>query len=561
MSLNSIKDRTKSFASVFVKMGVLPIIFYLLLFLLLTYPAILLFSEQIWSGRGDGLKNLWNIWWINEAVTELHQSPWYTNYLHYPYGTSLLGHTLNPLKGFMAIPLLKFLSLTETYNFMILFSFVAGGFTSFLLAYYIVESYWSSMIAGFIFSFSNYHFAHARGHLGLVSLEWLPLFLLLWLMLLSRPRISVAIASAITLFAIFLSNYYYFLYSVLAALLASIWYAFRQKSPFFFLAKEHLLPLSTFVLAVSLTILPFVISFLALMSRDPLIGGHDPETFSLDLLALIIPGGHWRFADLTKAYWSKLPGFTSETSVHISISVLFLVIFVWTQRQKIQAETLGLWFLFLLFFTVMALGPVLQIWGEPVSPIPLPYSIFENIFPPLELSGVPIRMVVMTILSGSVVSAMGFKALFLGSRLKKLLAALLLVIIFVEYLPDHLPSSILTVPEYVYVLKDLPYGGVLDRFTKPPALRLFYQTIHDKPLAFVKIARLPTSVWIRDQELRKAIQSHDYATLCRDYNLRYLVADPATGLNLEYPWIRLIYQDHEVKLYDLGAEKGCSLAG
>ena len=110
---------------------------YLVIFCLYTYPLVLDFSTHFFADQGDGLQNVWNIWWVNKAVTQLHQLPWQTSYLHYPNGVSLLGSTLNPFNGFVGIVLLPFLTLVETHNVIVIFSFVLGGVTTFWLAYYL----------------------------------------------------------------------------------------------------------------------------------------------------------------------------------------------------------------------------------------------------------------------------------------------------------------------------------------------------------------------------------------------------------------------------------------
>ena len=118
-------------------MGLLPMLFYLACFILLTYPLIWKFSTHYFADTGDGLESIWDIWWVNKAITELHQMPWHTSYVLYPFGVSLLGHTLNPFNGILALPLLRLLSLVQAYNAIVVFSFVAAGFTAFLLAYHI----------------------------------------------------------------------------------------------------------------------------------------------------------------------------------------------------------------------------------------------------------------------------------------------------------------------------------------------------------------------------------------------------------------------------------------
>src|SRR4030042_6248184 len=123
------KNRYLKFLLDLSRLWIFPILLYLIMFCILTYPLIFKFPTHFFADTGDGLQNVWNIWWVNKAVTQLHQSPWYTTYLHYPHGTSLLGHTLNPFTGFLGIFLLKFLSLIETHNVIVLFSFVIGGVT------------------------------------------------------------------------------------------------------------------------------------------------------------------------------------------------------------------------------------------------------------------------------------------------------------------------------------------------------------------------------------------------------------------------------------------------
>lgn len=530
------------------KMGWLPILFYFTFFWILNFPLMGLFSTHLFADQGDGLQNLWNLWWVHKAITQLHQSPWHTIYLRYPSDMTLLGHTLNPFNSFIALGLLKFFTLTEAYNFIVIFSFVTGGWTAFLLAYYFTRSYGGSLLAGYIFTFSNYHFAHAQGHLNLESLEWLPLFVLCWYKLVTKPSVKMAIASAFVLFAVILCDYYYFFYSVLIGVLILIWYALDKKDFFFFLNRKYLVSLMTFLWVSLLTIGPLVISLLLVNRKDPFIGAHRPEEYSLDLLAPFIPGGHWRFAHLTRFYWSKLPGNIDESSVHIGISVFSLLIWVWVQRHKFPIRELSLWYFILVFFTILSLGPVLQVWGKEISFIKLPYLLLEKIFPPLKLSGAPVRMMVVTLLSAAVICAAGFKALFQGFERKSgWVGFFLLILLFLEYLPKPIPASKLSVPDYVKVLRDLLNTYSLIDTTASPTLALYYQTIHEKPMAFGYASRIPTSVNHRDQRLLQLLNHQQYSLLYCEANIKYLIIDPTKEIQGGH----LLYRDEKVKLYDL----------
>ncbi len=92
------------------KLGAAPLLFYLVFFFILTYPAVKVFPTHYYADGGDGLQNVWNVWWVNKAVTVLHQSPWHTNYLHYPYGMSLYCHNLTAFNGFVGILLAPFMT-------------------------------------------------------------------------------------------------------------------------------------------------------------------------------------------------------------------------------------------------------------------------------------------------------------------------------------------------------------------------------------------------------------------------------------------------------------------
>ena len=59
----------------------LPLLGYLLCFILLTWPLIGLFSTHFYCDAGDGFQNAWNIWWINKSITQLRQLPYFTSYL------------------------------------------------------------------------------------------------------------------------------------------------------------------------------------------------------------------------------------------------------------------------------------------------------------------------------------------------------------------------------------------------------------------------------------------------------------------------------------------------
>jgi hypothetical protein len=538
----------------------LPSLIYFVLFVLYTFPLIRRFSTHFFADAGDGLQNVWNMWWVNKAIIELLQNPWHTNFLHYPYGISLLGHTLNPFNGLIGIPMQRVLSLTQAHNVVIIFSFVAAGVTTFLLAYYLTRAYWPSLIAGFIFSFSPFHFAHAEGHMQMVALEWIPLFLLFWIMLLTRPSVRLGLAAALALFLVLLCDYYYFLYTVLTAFIFLVWFAIRQRDALFLFKESYRAPLLAFLVSSLVISGVQVFALVWLQITDPLLAIYVPEQFSLDLLAPFIPGGHWRFAELTEVYWSRLPGNIHESSVYLGWSVIVVLVYVLLKRRQAAMPTLSFWYFLLFFFAIMSLGPVLNIWGSQVPVIKLPYDlVFQRLFPPLRVARVPVRMMVMVYLSAAVISGVGFKLLFQQTKRMQILAGLLLVLLAIEYLPKPLPETRILPPDYITLLRDLPGDdAVADIATQPP-VALYYQTIYEKPMALGYVSRVPTSTEAKDLALMAVIEEGRYPDLCRQYGFRYLLAWSDRDVLSTDPSIQVLYDQGNIWLYDLGAGAPCEI--
>ena len=113
---------------------VLPASLYAAIYVVFSYPVLKSFSTHYFCGHEDGYQNIWNLWWVNKSIAQLHQLPWYTTYLHYPTGTTLIAHTLAPFNGFIGVLLQARFLADQTYNTIVIFSFVMTGVTTFWLA-------------------------------------------------------------------------------------------------------------------------------------------------------------------------------------------------------------------------------------------------------------------------------------------------------------------------------------------------------------------------------------------------------------------------------------------
>ncbi len=313
-----------------------PPILYATMFFALSPHLPARFFTHLFADAGDGFQTYWDMWWVKKAIVDLHQSPYFTNYLHYPHGTTLVAQTLHPFNGIVSL-LLPFLSVGQAYNVMVVFGFAIGGWTAFLLSREVTGSYWPSLVGGAVFTFSSYHFAHAEGHMQLVSLEWLPLFVLLWRRFVwSSDRwtgVKTGLASALVLFLVLLCDFYYFFYCVVAAAMFYLWVARERRDLFYLFRKENLAATVAFVLPTLLT--SGVLSGALVLQnwKDPFLGSHESRQFAMDVLAPFVPGGHWLFGRWTRVVWGAWPGNLNENSVYLGLGVVFLFFFVvWKLR-------------------------------------------------------------------------------------------------------------------------------------------------------------------------------------------------------------------------------------
>ena len=105
---------------------------------------------------------------------------------------------------------------------------------------------------------------------------------------------------------------------------------------------------------------------------------------------------------------------------------------------------------------------------------------------------------------------------------------------------------------------------------------LFYQTIHEKPMTFGYIARIPTSVYteydrlitrineifnihasinVDDRELMQSLRDELITLLKRKYKVRYLTVYSDINILGSRHMIELVYRDSMVNIYDFGKEK------
>ena len=517
---------------------------YLAGYCLFVLPVLARFTTHIYSGAIDGPQFLWNYWWVRHAVTSL-ESPWYTDFLFHPDGISLVAGTLAPLNGLLSLPLTALFGQVAAYNLIVVFAFVATGYTMFLLAHDVTRSYWGSVVAGAVLTFSPFHFAHAGGHMNLISIEFVPLFLLTWMRFLRAPGHGRAALAALSLGAVLACDYNFAFYCGLVGALMFVYRARQLRDVYFFARLSVLLPFATFVVMCLAMGGPIVLGLLIEMADDPLVGSHDPMRFRNDLFSAVIPGACWWLADLTRSFWEAQPegGNWYEFGSHLGMTVIGMAAFGAVRTWRESAR----WGLLAAGFYVLSLGPVLMVLGRDVPWLPMPYRLLELFVPGFELTGTPVRLELVTYIGAAVLTAFGVRELPRAPWLR-LGVPVLLALWFVEMKLQPQKTFRPVVPPVIETLTELPDGAVAG-FRGEDSVALYYQTLHGKPLPAGYVARHPQSRFDRMVELDRLRYAGSYRELMERTRSRYLVRDRAEMLPVRDEDLVCIARDYYFELY------------
>ena len=554
---------------------------YIVLTFLLTLPVPLrLFSEV--PGGGDAWHNIWNLWWVKEALVHLHTNPFHTTLLFYPDGANLYFHTLTPTAGLIGIPLqLLGFNLLATYNIVFLLSFVLAGYGTFLLCYYLTKCQWPSFVGGIVFSFAPYHFAHFLGHMNLVFIQWIPFYILLLLRTVTESsgiRDTVApnlpsssrplglAAGAGTMLA--LQAYSDWLYTIFLILFTGSFIAWKLLLPSErrvlrdqgITWREGVLRLAVGTTVFLLITLPMLVPTLAEVGRGyPQQPFNQTLVYSSDAMLAFTPSefhpiwGNTIGERITQIGPYMRMKDDSERVVFLGYTVLVLAAYTtWRLRSK---PNVFFWAFAGLINWIFSLGPILQVFGQQLNsffglPIRLPYFFLYKL-PFMDIMRTPNRFTVLIMLSLSVLVAFAFSVLLSDPRVsphtrpalpiwRRLVVQLGLPLLIVfEFLAIPFPTAPpgWDVPIYRQVANEAEQFAILELPLRPLGDYMAYQTVHGKPIIGGLLARqppyplveqTPVLTYLRDttsldDAIRSSVAGGSGLQVLRDLRVKYVI--------------------------------------
>jgi len=493
----------------------LVLLVYTLLTALMTWPLIVNFTVAIPGDSFDGWQNYWNLWWVKTALVDGLRSPYVTDLLYAPTGVNLYFHTLNPFNGLFSLPVQLSAGLIPAYNTIVFFSWVMGGYGTYLLTWWLLGASdrkskiqnpkSAAFVAGVIFTFSPFHMAHLLGHMQVMSLQWIPFYVLYLLRAMQESRnenkrswTRSALLAGLFLTLTGLCDWYFVLYLLLFTALAIGWRWLTQGQISWqtlgFALRPAMVAGSLFLLLLSPILMPMIreaIQF-SFMVRPTT----DLYTFSASVMDFLVPNRlHTLLRPQSFAWIGNQIAPPSEKTISIGYLPLLLTLVAgWKDRRRAT-----FWLAGALFFFVMALGPRIHLGNITATDIPAvdatitewtPYALLNRIIPFMRISRSVSRYALMVQLCVAVAAGIGLAALTKTNH-RRSPGLLVCLLILAEFWVAPYPLSPPDTPDFYTGLRDRPNSGaVLNlpmNYDRPGYL--LYQTVHQKPLTVAYISR------------------------------------------------------------------------
>ena len=497
LEINSQSYKKTFFHHIFV------IMIFLILTSILTFPLILDFNfglPGVNSSCHDKCHMMWRIWWSDHSF-ENNLDFKNTDYIFYPDGTSLGGNLALFTTGLGVIIFKLTNNLITTYNVIILIGFTFGGYSMYLLSNHFHRNFYSSLVAGIVFTFSTFHFAHSGHHLGLSMIGWIPLYLLILFKIQKEQSLSYSILGGIFLFLISLTHLYYFVIVILFSLIFVGVFLVKKKEirNKIFIKQVSII----MIIGIALTI---GTSYSVFFSDDEFykIQLWQHEMFSVSLENLIMPTTNHTTQPLTDyaimygihdlAGNPNVPGVRSiEQAVYLGYAAIILSTIALINFRKQYT-----WFWASLggLFLLISLGPELRIFNN-LTGIILPERLLYEVIPGWDAIRAPARFIIVTNISLAILSSYTIfnlmeKKLF-SNKIKYIILFVIIAILLFDYSQLPFDTNEIIIPEIYdeiksdkssFTILELPLGGHGDddNYTMSSPAFMFYQTIHEKPI-------------------------------------------------------------------------------
>ena len=432
-------------------------LYFSALTVVMTWPLATRMRDSMVGEVGDNIYFVWMIGWLKKALFELHVNPFDIWFLNYPEGWSLAYTEITPSNLLIALPFSLLGGPMFGYNMALLLSFVLSGIGMYLWVRKMTGRTDAGLIAGTVFAFIPYHFAHFLiGHLNLSAIQWFPFYFMGFFEVLEQRKWSwrPALVGGIALGLIALTSQYYLyitcLFSGFLVVLYLLWIARERIKDLAF--WKNLIGMGLISLPLVLAgVAPFVT--LARQGGLPDRGISVARLYSASPTDFILPStDHFLFGSWVGSHFNR--DLWIEATLYFGVFAAVLALIAYIKRKELpQRNMLGLMFWGVLLSIVLAMGTDLHWNGASVEimlpgflasrlgrtemPIPLPGYFLFQYFPFYAKMRALMRFGVIALIFTS--AAAGIGSAWLLNRVQKkwqiLAAVALLGLVIFDFYP------------------------------------------------------------------------------------------------------------------------------
>ncbi len=540
------------------------VLYFAVMAILMTWPLVLKMGNQMVGQMGDNIYFVWMIGWMRKALFELHANPFNVWFLNYPEGWNMAYTEITPAQLALAVPFSFVGGPVFAYNMALLLTFVLSGLGMYLWVRRLTGRTGAALVAGTLFAFAPYRFAHFLiGHLNLSGTQWFPFYFMGFFELLGisgwgareagephnkRVLWKPALLTGVSLGLIGLtSQYYLYMTLLISAFLAVVYLAFlnRQRLRQWVFWRQALIAGAVAAPLVAVAVAPYVLLNQQGGLPDRNLG--IVSMYSASPTDFLLPStdhflwGKWVGSHFNRDMWV-------EGTLYVGAVALGLALVGYLRRKQMgqgKLMALLLWGSLLAF--VLALGTSLHWNGQPVSiqtpaflsglisrpeiPIPLPgYALFMY-FPFYAKLRALMRFGVFVLVFVS--AAAGVGAAWLLQRVKlrwrPALTVLLLALALLDFYPGPYTefTKVQARPVDLWLAQQ-PGNGALVQF--PFILgedqdQTYNTLVHGKPFVGGFFNAFPPPQYTRIRPVMENFPNAESVSMLRELGVTYVLVD------------------------------------
>jgi hypothetical protein len=389
-------------------------VFYIACVAVAVPPMVRGFGSRLPGFLVDELQHLWLLRWYKTCVVE-GRSIVLCPEIQYPVGAPLGNFSPLHVQAFLYLPLSALIrDDILCFNLLWLIGLVTTGLGTFVLASTVVGDRWCAAFGGMVAMLSGPMLLHAQGHLELLYLGGVPVFLAAWLPFVDSPSRRRLIGAAAAYLLVALSAAYYGAFATIPAAWYVVWRAARGRD-WGWLGRRVPWLLGFVAMVLPLLALAFANQIWAqthgyVESRPQFIF----EKHGTALWTYVVPTSGHLLASLLPfdAYQAAgIDGSLMEKGSYLGVVTLALVFYAAVHAVRFQRA--GYW------WTLLALAAVLSCgarWRLGDHEVPLPMLWLWKHVPPFGVIRVPARFNLFVAVVAAILASAGLRQLLEHQR-------------------------------------------------------------------------------------------------------------------------------------------------